>query len=50
MQATAAVLQTVKTRLAAQSHTAASHASDLTNAVADSHIETTADGKLTAPT
>ncbi|DBA98364.1 TPA: hypothetical protein ACH3X3_012380 [Trebouxia sp. C0006] len=43
MQATAAVLQTVKNRLAAETHTAASQASDLANAVADSHIETTAD-------
>ncbi len=50
MQATAAVLQTVKNRLAAEAHTAASHASDLANAVADSHIETAADGKLTAST
>jgi hypothetical protein len=50
MQATAAVLQTVKNRLAAETHTAASQASDLANAVADSHIETTADGKLTALT
>lgn len=41
LKATAAVLQTVKNRLAAETHTAASHASDLANAVADSHIETT---------
>lgn len=50
MQATAAVLQTVKTKLAAEAHTAASHASDLANAVADGHIEVTVDGKRTAST
>ncbi len=50
MQATAAVLQTVKNKLAAETHTAPSRASDLANAVADGHIETTADGKLPAPT
>lgn len=50
MQATAAVLQTVKNRLEAETHTAVSHASDLANAIADSHIETAADGKLTAST
>ncbi|KAA6429434.1 MAG: hypothetical protein FRX49_00828, partial [Trebouxia sp. A1-2] len=43
LKATAAVLQTVKNRLEAETHTAVSHASDLANAIADSHIETAAD-------